>query len=139
MDKEKQIDYKKMANTCRLYTSCNLCPYRPEDISIFIGKRWEGGCPDYDRQLVYAMGKGYRKINENEVVISKEEYEKLKILKEGHITCEDLLEFVNSARKEMVKDVLNCIKELYKNPYSRFHEDILKVAEKYGVDLGEEK
>lgn len=54
-------EIKKMFNTCNSYHSCALCPYNPEDISRFIGDRWVGGCPDYDKKLVYAMSKGYRK------------------------------------------------------------------------------
>ena len=62
MKTEQEI--KQMVNTCNLYHSCALCPYNPEDISRFIGNRWKGGCPNYDRQLVYAMGKGYGKVSE---------------------------------------------------------------------------
>lgn len=57
-------EIKKMVNTCNNYYSCALCPYNPEDISRFIGDRWKGGCPDYDRKLVYAMGKGYGNVSE---------------------------------------------------------------------------
>jgi cell division protein FtsB len=59
-------EIKKMVNTCNNYHSCALCPYNPEDISRFIGDRWKGGCPDYDRKLVYAMGKGYGNVSEYE-------------------------------------------------------------------------
>ena len=62
-------EIKKMVNTCNNYYSCALCPYNPEDISRFIGDRWKGGCPDYDRKLVYAMGKGYGNISEYEAEI----------------------------------------------------------------------
>ena len=73
MEREKEIDYRRMANTCEMYYGCGCCPYSPEDISRFIGDRWIGGCPDYDRKLVYALGKGYRKIPEGAVVLTKEE------------------------------------------------------------------
>lgn len=66
MNKDK---IKRMANTCENYFSCALCPYNPEDISRFIGNKWEGGCPNYDRKLVYAMGKGYRKIADYEMAM----------------------------------------------------------------------
>ena len=75
MNKDK---IKRMANTCENYHSCALCPYNPEDISRFIGDKWKGGCPNYDRKLVYAMGKGYRKIEDDEIVVKKSEYEELK-------------------------------------------------------------
>lgn len=61
--KTKQ-EIRQMVNTCNVYRSCALCPYRPKDISRFIGDRWKGGCPNYDRQLVYAMGKGYGDVSE---------------------------------------------------------------------------
>lgn len=60
-------EIKQMANTCNQYHSCAACPYNPEDISRFIGDRWKGGCPNYDRKLVYAMGKGYGDVSEYEV------------------------------------------------------------------------
>lgn len=66
MNKE---EVKRMANTCENYHSCALCPYNPEDISRFIGDRWKGGCPNYDRKIVYSMGKGYRKVDDDEIVI----------------------------------------------------------------------
>ena len=59
-------EIKQMANTCNQYHSCAACPYNPEDISRFIGDRWKGGCPNYDRKLVYAMGKGYGDVSEYE-------------------------------------------------------------------------
>lgn len=75
---EKTVE--RMANTCNNYYSCALCPYNPEDISRFIGDKWIGGCPNYDRKLVYAMSKGYRKAPDGAVILTKEEYEKLKSL-----------------------------------------------------------
>lgn len=59
-------EIKQMVNTCDNYYSCACCPYNPEDISRFIGDRWKGGCPNYDRKLVYAMGKGYGDVSEYE-------------------------------------------------------------------------
>lgn len=59
-------EIKQMVNTCNQYHSCAACPYNPEDISRFIGDRWKGGCPNYDRKLVYAMGKGYGEVSEYE-------------------------------------------------------------------------
>lgn len=69
MRTEQEI--KQMANTCNQYHSCALCPYNPEDISRFIGDRWKGGCPNYDRKLVYAMGKGYGDVSEYKAEIDK--------------------------------------------------------------------
>ena len=74
MKTEQEI--KQMANTCTQYHSCALCPYNPEDISRFIGDRWKGGCPNYDRKLVYAMGKGYGDVSEYKAEIDKLKFEK---------------------------------------------------------------
>lgn len=64
-------EIKIMAITCNNYYNCGLCPYNPEDISRFIGDRWKGGCPNYDRKIVYAMGKGYGNISEYEAEIER--------------------------------------------------------------------
>ena len=69
MKTEQEI--KQMANTCNQYHSCAACPYNPEDISRFIGDRWKGGCPNYDRKLVYAMGKGYGEVSEYKAEIER--------------------------------------------------------------------
>ena len=69
-------EIKQMANTCNQYHSCAACPYNPEDISRFIGDRWKGGCPNYDRKLVYAMGKGYGDVSEYEAEIVRLKEEK---------------------------------------------------------------
>lgn len=69
MKTEQEI--RQMVNTCKQYHSCALCPYNPEDISRFIGDRWKGGCPNYDRQLVYAMGKGYGDVSEYKAEIER--------------------------------------------------------------------
>ena len=70
MKTEQEI--KQMVNTCNQYHNCALCPYNPEDISRFIGDRWwKGGCPNYDRKLVYAMGKGYGEVSEYKAEIER--------------------------------------------------------------------
>ncbi len=103
-----------------------------------------GECKQSNDLAKNLFDRGYRKINENEVIISKEEYEKLKILKEGHITCKELLEFVNSARKETAREIFNA---LYKDTirYGRpavykflSPKDIKDMAKQYGVEIGEE-
>ena len=62
MKTEQEI--MQMVSTCNNYYGCGACPYNPEDISRFIGDRWKGGCPNCDRKLVYAMGKGYGDVSE---------------------------------------------------------------------------
>lgn len=51
----------------------------------------------------------YRKIPENAVVITNEEYQMLKQLEKHHITCEDVYEYVELARKETAEKFLNMI------------------------------
>lgn len=70
MKTEQEI--RQMVNACNLYRNCGGCPYNPEDISRFIGRgRWKGGCPNYDRKLVYAMGKGYGDVSEYKAEIEQ--------------------------------------------------------------------
>lgn len=87
----------KMVNTCNNYYSCALCPYNPEDISRFIGDRWKGGCPDYDRKLVYAMGKGYGNISEYEAEIDGLKAENEKLTK---VVLSKVYDFVNKIIEE---------------------------------------
>lgn len=105
-----------------------------EEIARIICDNYNNGCCEVDgcvcnynckahnedAKALYELG--YRKINENEVVISKAEYEHIN-------SC------YNVIRKETVREILEKVKELYTTPYSCFCENILKVAEKYGVDL----
>lgn len=71
MTMKTEQEIKQMVNTCNQYHSCAACPYNPEDISRFIGDRWKGGCPNYDRKLVYAMGKGYGDVFEYKAEIER--------------------------------------------------------------------
>lgn len=82
------------------------------------------------------------KITENEVVISKEEHKKLKILKEGHITCEDLLEFVKQARKETAGKILFDLSQVLSNKGTTKVElqyFVKSWAKQFDVEIGELK
>ena len=98
-------EIKKMVNTCNSYYSCALCPYNPEDISRFIGDRWKGGCPDYDRKLVYAMGKGYGNVSEYEAEIERLT-EKLKQVLLAVDTVKEMntMRNIDEQRKRAVQD-----------------------------------
>lgn len=110
-------EIKIMASTCNNYYNCGLCPYNPEDISRFIGDRWKGGCPNYDRKLVYAMGKGYGNISEYEAEIER--------LKDGYARVQEQLRVqeqfakyqivsdkeIKARRKQAKIDVLNELKD----------------------------
>lgn len=107
MKTEQEI--RQMANTCNVYRSCAACPYNPEDISRFIGDRWKGGCPNYDRKLVYAMGKGYGDIKQaqtdtiNTIVKYCENPNHWRELKDCKLfggKSDDLRDFLNGIFKE---------------------------------------
>ena len=83
---------------------------------------------------------GYRKINENELVISKEEYRKLKLKRKNAMAietarkvCEHIENDNKKIRKETAREILERGK--YCMP-SGLREWII---EQFGVDLGEEK
>ena len=123
-------EIKKMVNTCDNYYSCALCPYNPEDISRFIGDRWKGGCPDYDRKLVYAMGKGYGNISEYKAEIDDLKAENKQLKTE----CALLDDELRIARQETI-DVLNKVKEKLNNTpngsaYTTYIDELLKEYEK---------
>ena len=103
-------EIKQMANTCNQYHSCAACPYNPEDISRFIGDRWKGGCPNYDRKLVYAMGKGYGDVSEykaeRELLGSR-----IKVLKQRLNNKYIEIERLKADKKQAQIDVLNKVKE----------------------------
>ena len=97
------------------------------------------------------INNNYRKITENEVVISKEEYinlkKELKDMEEqrdeqAYIT-EDLIQekhrWTYQARKEMVEEILKLAEEYNKGFMSDFDNFIEALKEKYGVEIGEEK
>lgn len=116
-------EIKQMVNTCDSYHGCGCCPYSPEDISRFIGDRWKGGCPNYDRKLVYAMGKGYGDVSEYEAEIERLKAENANLLK----ICEEKITFdttqnnkysvFNTVRKEFAEKLKqrsycdNCFKD----------------------------
>ena len=103
-------EIKQMANTCNQYHSCAACPYNPEDISRFIGDRWKGGCPNYDRKLVYAMGKGYGDVSEYEVereLLGSQ----IKVLKQRLNNKYIEIERLKADKKQAQIDVLNKVKE----------------------------
>lgn len=101
-------ELKQMANTCDSYHGCGCCPYSPEDISRFIGDKWKGGCPNYDRKLVYAMGKGYGDVSEYEAEIER--------LKADNKRFENNMRAVLEIEKKQAKiDVLNELKEKIQN------------------------
>lgn len=81
------------------------------------------------------------KLPEDSVVLSREEYEKLKTLEEGHITCEDMLEFVEKARKETADKIFNDIfkLEVYDDGWNKtyYKDHIEKLAKQFGVEIKE--
>lgn len=108
-------ELKQMANTCDSYHGCGCCPYSPEDISRFIGDKWKGGCPNYDRKLVYAMGKGYGDVSEYEAEIER--------LKADNERFENNMRAVLEIEKKQAKiDVLTEVKESIKTAINNYWE-----------------
>lgn len=139
MKTEQEI--RQMVNACNLYRNCGGCPYNPEDISRFIGRgRWKGGCPNYDRKLVYAMGKGYGDVSEYKAEIEqlKTEYEKLQT--NAEILAQGVRDFnhENYELTEKVKqaqtDTINTIVKYCENPN---HWRELKDCKLWGGESGD--
>lgn len=131
-------EIKQMVNTCDNYHGCGCCPYNPEDISRFIGDRWKGGCPNYDRKLVYAMGKGYGDVSEYKAEIERLKDENARLtgrlgqvllavdtVKEMNAMCN-----IDDQRKQAVKEFAEKIKaKSYVNDYCREVVEIDKIDE----------
>lgn len=103
----KRKEIEEMANTCNSYHSCACCPYSPEDISRFIGDKWKGGCPNYDRKLVYAMSKGYEDVSEYKAEIERLKAENANLLK----TCEK--EFIFDTTQNNKYSVFNTVRKVF--------------------------
>lgn len=78
---------------------------------------------------------------QDSVVLSREEYEKLKMLEEGHITCEDMLEFVEKARKETAEKILQplynaCEEDTYGQVVVDF-AILENLAKQFGLEIKE--
>ncbi len=119
-------EIKQMVNTCDSYYGCGCCPYNPEDISRFIGDRWKGGCPNYDRQLVYAMGKGYGDISEYKAEIERLKEEMSNIRKE---TAREILDMLYDMGID--QEILECCRLFDVNGVSLAKQ----ICEKYGVEV----
>lgn len=114
-------EIEKMFDTCNSYRRCALCPYNPEDISRFIGDRWVGGCPDKDRKLVYAMGKGYRKSEE--------------VCKETAIDFYSEMYDFAYRTKSYYTDVLNNIIAKIDETFNDFRVELESLLRQYGVEV----
>ena len=148
MDKEKQIEeMARIFGSCKIFPNCITCDRH-------CGIR---GCYNRDRAKVL-YEHGYRKINENEVVISKEEKQKLlkEMYEQGKFDAladlekdykvviskeqmqkiagdyaKDCLTFYEQARKETAR-------EIYEQLQGHGTTYVKKwIKEQYGVDLGE--
>lgn len=124
--KTKQ-EIRQMVNACNLYRNCGGCPYNPEDISRFIGRdKWKGGCPNYDRKLVYAMGKGYGDVSEYKAEIERLKKEttdtQKRTAKEILQTLYDECYEINDESGESMGDFVS-------------DDDILHLAKHYGVEV----
>lgn len=117
-----------MANTCQQYYSCACCPYNPEDISRYIGDEWKGGCPNYDRKLVYAMYKGYEDVSKYKAKIKRLNKEMSDIRKK---TAEEFAKRIC----EMLWN-LGIDKDGNRFSYGDLtSENVLYIAKQFGVDI----
>ena len=137
-DKEKQIEEiaKVLDKCCNFYDKNgvhlgNKCNSR--DCEYWCDTNYL--CCSYNKKEATALyNAGYRKLPKDSVVISMEEYKKLKMLEEGHITCDDVYEYVVNSRKETVeKDFITIIKALEERK-ERVHS-FYGVSESVGVDI----
>lgn len=124
MDKEKQIE--------EMYKDCNT-----------LGR--------FEKLFNELIKAGYRKITENEVVISKEEYETLTDIKAlqlqvkdclNNMSNEDIKQIEAQARKETAEKILKKGKEYYDSKEDKglaFNLFAMWIEKEFGVDLGETK
>ena len=108
--------------------NCDNCKYS-----------WHEHCNSI-MQATSVFNAGYRKLPKDSVVLSKEEYKKLKMLEEGHITCEDVLEFVEKARKETAEKykvaMILCIQEMQK--YLEITEEQAKILYQHNAEIAKQ-
>lgn len=119
-------DIMQMVSTCNNYYGCGACPYNPEDLSRYIGDKWKGGCPNYDRKLVYAMGKGYGDVSEYKAEIERLKAETSNIRKE---TAREILDMLYDIGID--KEILECCRIFDVNGVSLAKQ----ICEKYGVEI----
>lgn len=124
MKTEQEI--MQMVSTCNNYYGCGACPYNPEDLSMYIGDKWKGGCPNYDRKLVYAMGKGYGDVSEYKAEIERLKAETSNISKE---TAKEILDMLYDMGID--KGMLECCRIFDVNGVSLAKQ----ICEKYGVEI----
>lgn len=124
MKTEQEI--RQMVNACNLYRNCGGCPYNPEDISRFIGDRWKGGCPNYDKKLVYAMGKGYGDVSEYKAEIKRLKKETSDIQKR---TAKEILQTLYDECYEINDESGESMGDFVSD------DDILHLAKHYGVEV----
>ena len=119
-------DIMQMVSTCNNYYGCGACPYNPEDLSMYIGDKWKGGCPNYDRKLVYAMGKGYGDVSEYKAEIERLKAETSNIRND---TAKEILDMLYDMGID--KEILECCRIFDVNGVSLAKQ----ICEKYGVEI----
>ena len=139
MNKEKQIlELMKNKEFVKLVSIIeNTQPFYVETIALSVYKHYQ---------------RNYRKINENKVVISKEEYRKLKLKRNNAMAretarkvCEHIENDNKKIRKETAEAILALIVPDCKSCDENWHNGCLclrasiseKIAKEFGVDLGE--
>ena len=104
MNEVEEKEIEEMARTmgkCKKYKNCEDCI---ETYKKVLDKKAKLKDCELYYEATTLYNAGYRKLPEDSVVLSREEYEKLKMFKEGHITCEDTLEFVEKWKYWLIED-----------------------------------
>lgn len=119
-DKEKQIDETRCCYSCNHYNACNDC------YTYTNGKDYFKTHIAHNREVAMWCKQYQPKIPEGSVVLSKEEYEDLRILEEkygkptyidGSMTAyahrlETANNLVNKSRKETAREILNAMLDI---------------------------
>lgn len=139
-------EIKDMVEYCKYSDGCFDCPYNPEDNRSMYALRWYGGCPDCDKELVRAMGKGYRKVSDDEIVIKqtdyvelnkdfydwKKEYDHNCLLRLEVFELEKQLEKAKQETREILQEVVNAW-----NTGNLNQRELAYICTRYGIELEE--
>ena len=130
-DKEKQI--KEMAKTM---TGCNkTCDECYSEYEKLFGKQKDAQCICIT-EATTLYNAGYRKLPEDSVVLTREEYNEF--LRQGAM-IDFLKDCIQQARKETAREILNKIYHLSKGYYIDDEEEYIEMIKKLAKQYGDRK